>query len=64
MLYIFKNGMMVLRISLPIQNVEITPLFEKESDKYIKKIIDEYNVGVDKFQNGMEEIKIQKHLMW
>lgn len=57
MLYIFKNGMMVLRISLPIQNVEIAPLYEKESDKYIKKIIDEYNVGVDKFQNGMEEIK-------
>lgn len=49
--------MMVLRISFPIQNVEITPLFEKESEKYIKNIIDEYNIGINKFQNDMEEIK-------
>ncbi len=57
MLYIFTNGMMVLRISLPIQNVKITPLFEKETDKYIKEIIDEYNIGIDKSKNNMEEIK-------
>ena len=57
MLYIFTNGMMVLRISLPIQNVKITPLFKKETDKYIKDVIDEYNIGIDKSQNNMEEIK-------
>jgi len=45
-LYVFRNGMMVLRISIPIQNVEMTPLWENNIEGYIKGVVDELEVGI------------------
>ena len=56
-LYVFKNGMMILRISIPIRNLETTPLLENNLDGYIKNIIDEFNVGIYIRENGIEDIK-------
>lgn len=56
-LYIFNNGMMILRITVPIENLEMLPLFENNEDKYIKKIIDVYNLGNDINDNTIEVIK-------
>ena len=46
-LYIFKNGMMILRISVPIQNVDTSLLFENSLEGYIKSIIDIFDIGTN-----------------
>lgn len=56
-LYIFRNGMMILRISIPLQNVAITPLFENNIDAYIKNVIDEFNIDINLKKNSIEDIK-------
>ena len=48
---------MILRITVPIENLEMLPLFENNEDKYIKKIIDVYNLGNDINDNTIEVIK-------
>ena len=56
-LYIFRNGMMVLRISIPLRNVDITPLLENNIDAYIANIIDEFNIDANCKKNSIEDIK-------
>jgi len=56
-LYVFKNKMMILRISIPIQNVETTMLIENNLDGYIKNIIDELDIGIDGQSKSIEDIK-------
>lgn len=56
-LYIFQNGMMILRITLPLKDLEIIPLFENNTDKYIKNIIDVCDFGNEIKDNTIDEIK-------
>jgi len=57
LLHVFKNGMMILKITIPIKDIEITPLFENNEDEYIKDIIDIYKVGDCTKEKTIEEIK-------
>jgi len=57
LLHVFKNGMMILKITIPIKDIEITPLFENNEDEYIKNIIDIYKVGDCTKEKTIEEIK-------
>lgn len=57
LLYIFKNKMMVLKISMPIKNVTSIQLFENNNDGYIKKIIDICDIGIDIKEIDFESIK-------
>ncbi len=55
-LFVFKNEMMILRISIPIQKVKIIPLFENNIDKYISNFIDVYDIGKGTKVNNIEEL--------
>ena len=39
-LYIFKNNSIILKLTVPIENCTLKPLFQNNEDKYIKKVID------------------------
>ncbi len=44
-LYIFKNNAIILKLSVPIENCSMNPLFENDENKYIKNVFDVYEIG-------------------
>lgn len=44
-LYIFKNNAMILKLSVPIENCSMNPLFQNDYNKYIKNVFDVYEIS-------------------
>lgn len=56
-LYIYSNSMAILKIEIPILNVDTTALKEFNTDLYIKEIYNTFNYEVKRFKNIEEYVK-------
>lgn len=56
-LYVFKNKSAVLRLTIPLRNVNSEPLFENDLDGYVSTFIDECGIGEKPINNSIDSLK-------
>ena len=56
-LYIFKNYSAVLRLTIPLKNIDSRPLFEYNYSAYISKFINVCDMNIEPLDNSIDSLK-------